>query len=158
MNLKLIFSLLLIFTCISAVNAHGVHVEGDKILVIADNDTGVLAKKTVDSLGLQDKAVVYKFYNLSDVNHQLEHCLDNETMKIVLVAYQNETKDFVKNNNLTERVLICSADTNDIQNALTLLNTNTTSSNFLINFLEGAFIGLLLGIGIGVFLMKLKSN
>lgn len=158
MKLKMIFGLLLIFICVSAVNAHGVHVENDKILVIADNDTGVLAKKTVDSLGLQDKAVVYKFYNSSDVKHELEHCLTNETMKIVVVAYQNETKSYVEDNNLTERVIISSADTNDIRNALLLLNTDKNTSNFLLTFLEGSFVGLLVGIVIGVFLMRLKLN
>ena len=158
MKLKIILGFLFIFMFISTVNAHGVHIENDKILVIADNDTGVLAKKTVDSLGLQNKVVVYKFYNVDDVKHELEHCLTNKSMKILVTTYQNETKSYVEDNNLTDRVLICSADSNDISNALRFLSSEKDNSNFLVTFLEGSFIGLILGIGIGVFLMKLKLN
>jgi hypothetical protein len=171
MKIKVICLLLVLLGTISTVNAHGIDVTYPTI-VIADDSTGMQAKKVVDEMGVEVK--VYKFKSASDVEHHLEHSLTNPDKKILAVSYQDTVNDFLaKNPQASNRIFVSSADEMDIKNGLILLtSTNNTGSNssndtglnstgssgFLITLLAGLFIGLMAGLGLGAFWMKRKLS
>jgi hypothetical protein len=139
---------------ISTVSAHGIDVTNQSTIIIADNSTGLLAKKVVDDMGVNVK--VYKFKSASDVEHQLEHSLTNPDKRILAVAYQNTVNDFLtKNPDVSNRIYVSSADEMDIKNGLILL-TSSNSTGFLTPLMAGLLIGLMLGLGLGAFWMKRK--
>ncbi len=168
MKIKVICLLLVLLGTISTVSAHGIDVTYPNI-VIADDSTGMQAKKVVDEMGVEVK--VYKFKSASDVEHHLEHSLTNPDKRILAVAYQDTVNEFLaKNPQASKRIFVSSADEMDIKNGLILLTSNnnsgnssndtglnsTSSSGFLIPLLAGLFIGLMAGLGLGAFWMKRK--
>lgn len=156
MKIKVICLLIVILGLISAVSAHGVDVTNQSNIVIADNSTGLLAKKVVDEMGVDVK--VYKFKSASDVEHQLEHSLINPNKRILAVAYQDTVNEFlVKNPDVSNRIYVSSADDMDIKNGLILLTSNN-NTGFLSPLLIGLFIGLMAGLGLGAFWMKRKLS
>lgn len=156
MKIKVIYLLFVLLGTISTVNAHGMDVTNQSTIVIADNSTGLLAKKVVDEMGVEVK--VYKFKSVSEVEHQLEHSLTNPDKRILAVAYQDTVNDFLaKNPDVSNRIYVSSADEMDIKNGLTLLTSNN-NTGFLTPFLAGLFIGLMAGLGLGAFWMKRKLS
>lgn len=170
MKIKVICLLLVLLGTISTVSAHGIDVTYPTI-VIADDSTGMQAKKVVDEMGVEVK--VYKFKSASDVEHHLEHSVTNPDKRILAVAYQNTVNEFLaKNPQASNRIFVSSADEMDIKNGLILLTSNnnsgnssndtglnsTSSSGFLIPLLAGLFIGLMAGLGLGAFWMKRKLS
>lgn len=168
MKIKVICLLLVLLGTISTVSAHGIDVTYPTI-VIADDSTGMQAKKVVDEMGVEVK--VYKFKSASDVEHHLEHSLTNPDKRILAVAYQDTVNEFLaKNPQASKRIFVSSADEMDIKNGLILLTSNnnsgnssndtglnsTSSSGFLIPLLAGLFIGIMAGLGLGAFWMKRK--
>ena len=155
MKIKAICLLILIMGTIASVNAHGVDVTPQSTIVIADNSSGVLAKKVVDEMGVN--ATVYKFTSDDEVAHQLEHALSNPDKRILAVAYQGTVSEFIANNsNLSNRVFVCSADEMDIKNGLNLLTSNNTSGGFATPFAAGLLVGIMGGLAGGAFWMKKK--
>ncbi|MCK9152050.1 hypothetical protein [Methanobacterium alcaliphilum] len=163
MNIKLVCILIIVLGMISTVNAHGLHVtpENATMIVIADNSTGVPAKKLANDIGLN--VSVYNFKSGDDVLHELEHAINNTNKTILVVAYQDTVTDFLsKHPEVSGRIFVSSSDEMDIKNGLILLNStaskNTnTSSGFLTPFITGIVIGLIGGLAGGVFWMKKKS-
>jgi len=168
MKLKAVFLLLILFGITGHVSAHGIHIthESDEMIVIADNPSEATAKKIVDHLGLN--ITVYNFKSSHDVAHELEHALQNPDKRILAVAYQDTVNDFLsKNPGVSNRILVSSANANDIKNALILLNStnsedrkedlqNEKTGGFLTPFLTGILIGTIAGLAAGVFWMKRK--
>ncbi|MDP2836103.1 MAG: hypothetical protein Q8N97_03890 [Methanobacteriaceae archaeon] len=170
MKIKVICLLFVLLGTISTVSAHGIDVTYPTI-VIADDSTGMQAKKVVDEMGVEVK--VYKFKSTSDVEHHLEHSLTNPDKRILAVAYQDTVNEFLaKNPQASNRIFVSSADEMDIKNGLILLTSNnnsgnssndtglnsTSSSGFLIPLLAGLFIGIMAGLGLGAFWMKRKLS
>ncbi|MDP3036063.1 MAG: hypothetical protein Q8M97_13285 [Methanobacteriaceae archaeon] len=170
MKIKVICLLFVLLGTISTVSAHGIDVTYPTI-VIADDSTGMQAKKVVDEMGVEVK--VYKFKSTSDVEHHLEHSLTNPDKRILAVAYQDTVNEFLaKNPQASKRIFLSSADEMDIKNGLILLTSNnnsgnssndtglnsTSSSGFLIPLLAGLFIGIMAGLGLGAFWMKRKLS
>jgi len=170
MKLKAVFLLIILFGITGSVSAHGIHVthESDEMIVIADNPSEATAKKIVDQLGLN--ITVYNFKSSHDVTHELEHALQNTDKKILAIAYQDTVNDFLsKNPNVSSRILVSSANVNDIKNALILLNAtnsedrtedsqNEKTGGFLTPFLTGILIGAITGLAAGAFWMKRKVS
>jgi hypothetical protein len=157
MKMKAMFILLILIGMIAPVSAHGVDVTPQSTIVIADNSSGVLAKKVVDEMGVN--VTVYKFKSDDEVSHQLEHALSNPNKKILAVAYQDTVNEFIANNsNVSDRVFVCSADEMDIRNGLTLLNSSNTNGGFLTPFLAGLLVGVMGGLAGGAFWMKRKIS
>jgi hypothetical protein len=157
MKIKAMCILIILIGMIAPVSAHGVDVTPQSTIVIADNSSGVLAKKLVDEMGVN--VTVYKFTSDEEVSHQLEHALSNTNKRILAVAYQDTVSDFIaKNSNVSDRVFVSSADEMDIKNGLTLLTSNDTTGGFLTPFLAGLLVGLIGGIAGGAFWMKRKIS
>lgn len=77
-----------------SVSAHGVHVTtNESNIVIADNSTGKLARSVVDEMGVD--VTVYKFASADDVQHELEHALEDPNKKILAVAYTDTVQNFI---------------------------------------------------------------
>ncbi len=156
MKIKVICLLFILLGTISAVSAHGIDVTNQSTIVIADNSTGVLAKKVVDEMGVEVK--VYKFKSSDEVTHQLEHALTNSNKRILAVAYQDTVNDFLaKNPSVSNRIFVSSGDDMDIKNGLTLLSSNN-NTGFLTPLLAGLLIGIMAGLGLGAFWMKKKLS
>jgi hypothetical protein len=156
MKIKVICLLFVLLGTISVVSAHGVDVTNQSTIVIADNSTGLLAKKVVDEMGVEVK--VYKFKSAEEVSHQLEHSLTNTNKRILAVAYQDTVNDFLaKNPSVSNRIFVSSGDEMDIKNGLTLL-TSDNNTGFLTPLLAGLLIGIMAGLGLGAFWMKKKLS
>jgi hypothetical protein len=156
-KIKAICMLILIIGTVASVSAHGVDITPQSTIVIADNSSGVLAKKVVDEMGVN--ATVYKFTSDDEVAHQLEHALSNPNKRILAVAYQSTVSEFIANNsNVSDRVLVCSADEMDIKNGLTLLTSNNTSGGFAMPFASGLLVGIMGGLAGGAFWVKRKNS
>lgn len=152
-----ILFIILIATMMVPVSAHGVEITPQSMIIIADNSSGVLAKKVVDEMGLN--ITVYNFKSESDVSHELEHALGNPNKKILAVAYQNTVNTFLSQHpELSNRVIVCTADETAIKSALNQLNSQKSSTNgdFLTPLLSGLLIGLVFGLGVGAVWMKRK--
>lgn len=170
MKFKALGLCILILAIVSPIFAHGVHIatESDAdIVIIADESTGALAKKVADEMGINAK--VYKFTSPAQVNHELGHFVFDYNHKVLAVAYQETVEEFIANNpDTSSQVMVSAASEEDIKNALMELNGNSTSSEeesttspengFLIPFFSGLLVGLIAGIGLGVFLVKRKNN
>ncbi|GAB4316757.1 MAG: hypothetical protein Kow0019_17630 [Methanobacteriaceae archaeon] len=166
MNIKLLCILIIFLGFIAPVSAHGVDVTPESTIIIADESTGVMAKKVVDDLGVE--VGVYKFKSDSDVTHQLEHVISNPDKKIIAIAYTDTVKKFLEENpDVASRVIISAPDENSIKESLNELNVTSPSENsgnesnsgdFLTPFMAGLFIGALVGLAIGAFWMKKKLS
>jgi hypothetical protein len=154
--------IIVILGVISAVNGHGVPLQ-DNVFVIADETTGITAKKLIDDLNLDIK--VYEFSSEGDVYHELEHTINNEDKKILLVSFQDTGNEFLKEHpELANQVIVCN-DTSEksIKESLIQLNSTSDGKNDVVNFnidytsliLVIIVIGLISTIGI-LFLKKKK--
>lgn len=156
MRIRILCCLIVFLGLIIPVSAHGIDITPQSTIVIADNSTGILAKKIVNEMGLN--VSVYNFKSSDDVSHQLEHAISNPNKKILVLAYQDTANDFLeKNPSLSNRIIVSSADANDIKNGLKIL-TADNSTGFLIPFLTGILVGLISGITAGAYWMKRKST
>ena len=104
MNKKYLIIILLIPLIISAVYGHGVDVTADT-MVIADETNGQLAKDIADSNGMNIS--VYKFTSQADVEHILEHSVNNTNKRILMIAYQDSGNEFLKKHSeVSDRVIV----------------------------------------------------
>ncbi|WP_304123974.1 hypothetical protein [Methanosphaera cuniculi] len=147
----------------SAIYAHGVDVTSDK-MVIADESNGVEVKDIADANNMNIS--VYKFTSEDEVEHQLEHMINNTNKTILVTAYQSTAETFLKSHPEVENRLFIINDVNNqtIEDGLNKLNTvNVTTSQtennstFSIPLIAGIIIGLIIGIGCGVVIMKKKN-
>lgn len=156
---KLIMLLIVFFSCIFGVNAHGADITED-VMVISDDSTSSLVKSLVDDVGYN--IAVYKFTNDNDVIHQLDHALTNPNKKILVVSYQNVANNFLKEHEeLNGRVIVVENNENDIKNGLTKLNSINTGSNSVyvdthVDYTTIILIIIIVGLlaGLGIFLVK----
>lgn len=153
--------LLVVAVSMVPVSAHGIHVTtGDSNFIIADENTGELARSVADEMGVN--VTVYKFTSAEDVEHELEHALENPDMKILAVAYTDTVQNFIEQHpEVADRIVIADADENSIQQGLNDLNigettTSTNGTGFITPLLSGLLIGLVFGLGIGAVWMKRK--
>ena len=107
---KIIFFLIIFIFSINALYAHGVDVTADT-MVIADDSNGVLVKEIADNNNINIS--VYKFTSDDEVNHQLEHMLNNSNKRILVTAYQDVANDFLKNHSEVSNRLIVLDDVNN---------------------------------------------
>ena len=154
---SIVLLIILLVTMMASVSAHGVDITPESMIIIADNSSGVLAKKVVDEMGLN--VTVYNFKSEGDVSHELEHALGNPNKKILAVAYQNTINNFLSQHpELSNRVIVSTAYETAIKKGLNQLNTQKSSTNgdFLTHLLSGLLMGLVFGLGIGAVWMKRK--
>lgn len=153
--------LVLILLCMSVVSAHGVDVTADK-MIIASEDDGQSIKDLADANNINIS--VYKFTSNDEVNHQLEHMLNNSNKYIIVVDYQDVAHEFLNSHPEVKDRLIIMDDVNndslvkqmkDIQGVNTVQNTN--NNDFLMPLIIGIIIGLIIGIGCGIVIMKKKE-
>ena len=150
MNKKYLIIILLIPLIISAVYGHGVDVTADT-MVIADETNGQLAKDIADSQ--------------ADVEHILEHSVNNTNKRILMIAYQDSGNEFLKKHSeVSDRVIVVDNVNNDtIEDGLNkIMNAPTqneeSQSSFAVPLFIGLIIGILIGAPIGVLLMKRKNK
>lgn len=160
-NLKILIIPLILFLTMAAISAHGVDVTADT-MVIANETNGQLVKDIADANG--KNISVYKFTSQDEVAHILEHSINNTNKKILLVAYQDTGNDFLKNHkDLSNRIIVVDNVTNDtiLQGLNNIMNTpaaNTQSENsFGLPLAIGIAIGLIIGVGCGILILKKKK-
>ena len=153
--------LVLILLGMSVVSAHGVDVTADK-MIIASEDDGQSIKDLADANNINIS--VYKFTSNDEVNHQLEHMLNNSNKYIIVVDYQDVAHEFLNSHpEVKDRLIIMDDVNNDslvkqmkyIQGVNTVQNTN--NNDFLMPLIIGIVIGLIIGIGCGIVIMKKKE-
>lgn len=159
---KLVLLLIVLFVGMSVVNAHGVDVT-DNHMVIADDFNGANAKALADSNNIN--ITVYKFTSYDEVEHVLLHALNNTDKRIVVIAYQDEVRSFLDEHpDLASRVFISSDNDDDLRNAMMLasgsINSGSVSSgnDFLLSLGTGLIVGILVGLAGGLFLAKRKLS
>lgn len=156
---RILLIFVILFACIGGIYAHGVDVTSDT-MVIADETNGVLVKQIADSNNMNIS--VYKFTSDDEVNHQLEHMLNNSNKRILVTAYQDVANDFLKNHSEVSNRLIVVDDVNNdtIQDGLNKINSvkveNGGGSDFITPLISGLVIGLIIGVGIGVYVKRKK--
>ena len=160
-NLKMLIIPLILFLTMASISAHGVDVTADT-MVIANETNGQLVKDIADANG--KNISVYKFTSQDEVAHILEHSINNTNKKILLVAYQDTGNDFLKNHkDLSNRIIVVDNVTNDtiLQGLNNITNTpaaNTQSENsFGLPLAIGIAIGLIIGVGCGILILKKKE-
>ena len=159
---KFILCIIVILGVISPINGHGADIT-ENVIVIANETTGIIAKKYIDENNLDIK--VYEFATESDVYHQLEHALTNPNKRILLVSFQDTGNKFLnEHKELSNQVIVCiSGDEDNIKNAIIQLNstlngtdeTNNLNIDYTSLILLVVIIGLISTIGI-IFLKKKK--
>ena len=146
---------------ITAVSAHGVDVTADT-MVIANDTNGQLVKDLADANG--KNISVYKFTSQDEVEHILEHSINNTNKRILIVAYQDSANQFLKNHpDMSNRIIVVDdvnnntilKGINDIMNAQT--QPAQTENSFGLPLAIGIVIGLIIGLGCGVLIMKKRS-
>ena len=158
--LKILILLFVLLLGIGAVSAHGVDITNDT-MVIADGSNGQLIKSIADANGINIS--VYKFNSADEVAHILEHSVNNTNKRILVLAYQNIAKDFLKNHSeVSNRIIVVDDVNNDtilkgLHEIFNVETGNTGESNFGVPLIIGAVIGILAGIGCGVLIMKKKN-
>ncbi|KZX17319.1 hypothetical protein [Methanobrevibacter filiformis] len=160
MKFKIVMSFLIFLiglTAMSAVSAHGVDVTEDNMIIV--NETNAIeTKKLVDSMDLDIK--VYKFTANGDVEHILEHALENPNKKILAVAFQDTVTKYVeKHPTLSNRVTIIENSKADIKEGIINLNDSAKDSNgesMSIDYTTLVLVIVIIGMvaGIGVFVLK----
>ncbi len=160
-NLKMLIIPLILFLTMASISAHGVDVTADT-MVVANETNGQLVKDIADANG--KNISVYKFTSQDEVAHILEHNINNTNKKILLVAYQDTGNDFLKNHkDLSNRIIVVDNVTNDtiLQGLNNIMNTpaaNTQSENsFGLPLAIGIAIGLIIGVGCGILILKKKE-
>lgn len=155
LTLILILSLL----CISAVNAHGVDVTADKMVIASESD-GQAVKDLADKNNINIS--VYKFTSNDEVAHQLEHMLNNSNKYIIVVDYQDVAHEFLNKHPEVKDRLIIIDDVNDNSllnemNKIQDKSIENNTSDFILPLIIGIFIGLIIGVGTGIVIMKKKQ-
>ena len=158
-DFKLLLLLIIIFGGILTVNGHGADVTDD-VMVIADESTGIPTKEVIVDLNLDIK--VYKFTSEQDVTHQLEHALTNPNKRILIVAFQDTTNEFLsKHPELHNKVIICNnTDKKSIEDGViqfnSILNEKNDVKSFNINYINLILAIVLIGLvsSIGIFFLK----
>lgn len=158
---KILILTILILLGITAVSAHGVDVTADT-MVIANDTNGQLVKDLADANG--KNISVYKFTSQDEVEHILEHSINNTNKRILIVAYQDSANQFLKNHpDMSNRIIVVDdvnnntilKGINDIMNAQT--QPAQTENSFGLPLAIGIVIGLIIGLGCGVLIMKKRS-
>ena len=159
--LKILMTMLFLILVAAAVSAHGVDVTADT-MVVANDTNGVMVKDIADSNGFNIS--VYKFTSKDEVEHILEHSVNNTNKRMLFVAYQDTADEFLKNHqDLSDRILVVKDVNNDtikqgIQDIMNAPTGNTHhESCFGQPLIIGIVIGALIGIGCGIFIMKKKN-
>lgn len=150
----IIVLLVLMFTIgLSTISAHGVDVTNDK-MVIADDTNGQQVKDIADSNNINIS--VYKFTSEGEVEHQLEHMLNNSNKQIIVVAYQDTAKNFLKQHQeVKDRLIIMdTVDNNTLNdNMQKVMNSEgTANSSSSQNWLLYSFIILAIILVVGAIL------
>lgn len=160
-NLKILIIPLILFLTMAAISAHGVDVTADT-MVVANETNGQLVKDIADANG--KNISVYKFTSQDEVAHILEHSVNNTNKRILLVAYQDTANDFLKNHNdLSSRIIVVNDVTNDtiLQGLNDIMNAPTGTSgegnSFGLPLAIGIVIGLIVGVGCGILILKKKN-
>ena len=160
-NLKILIIPLILFITMSAISAHGVDVTADT-MVVANETNGQLVKDIADANG--KNISVYKFTSEDEVAHILEHSVNNTNKRILLVAYQDTGNNFLKNHSeLSSRIIVVNDVTNDtiLQGLNNIMNTPTGNSEKENSFAQplaiGIVIGLIIGVGCGILILKKKN-
>lgn len=125
----IIVLLVLMFTIgLSTISAHGVDVTNDK-MVIADDANGQQVKDIADSNNINIS--VYKFTSEGEVEHQLEHMLNNSNKQIIVVAYQDTAKNFLKQHQeVKDRLIIMdTVDNNTLKDNMQKVMNSEGSAN-----------------------------
>lgn len=151
--------LILSMLCISGVNAHGMDVTADKMVIASDSD-GQAVKDLADKNNINIS--VYKFTSDDEVNHQLEHMLNNSNKYIIVVDYQDVAHEFLNSHPEVQDRLIIMDDINDesLLNEMKKIQGVTASegnSDFILPFAIGGILGLIIGLGCGIVIMKKKK-
>ena len=159
--LKILMAMFFLILAASAVSAHGVDVTADT-MVVANDTNGVMVKDIADSNGFNIS--VYKFTSKDEVEHILEHSVNNTNKRMLFVAYQDTADEFLKNHqDLSDRILVVKDVNNDTikQGIQDIMNAPTGNahqeSSFGQPLIIGIVIGALIGIGCGIFIMKKKN-
>ena len=160
-KLKILIIPLILFLTMATISAHGVDVTADT-MVIANETNGQLVKDIADANG--KNISVYKFTSQDEVAHILEHSVNNTNKRILLVAYQDTGNDFLKNHNeLSSRIIVVDNVTNDtiLQGLNSIMNAPTGTSqegnSFGLPLAIGIVIGLIVGVGCGILILKKKK-
>ncbi|WP_323735913.1 hypothetical protein PXD04_08465 [Methanosphaera sp. ISO3-F5] len=155
------FALILIFSllCISTINAHGVDVTADKMIIASESD-GQQVKDLADQNNINIS--VYKFTSNDEVNHQLEHMLNNSEKYIIVVDYQDVAHTFLNAHpEVKDRLIIIDEVTNDsLLNEMKKVQDVTPTENgsdFILPLVIGIVIGIIIGVGCGIVIMKKKE-
>lgn len=158
---KILILTILILLGITAVSAHGVDVTADT-MVIANDTNGQLVKDLADANG--KNISVYKFTSQDEVEHILEHSINNTNKRILIVAYQDSANQFLKNHpDMSNRIIVVDDVNNDtiLKGINDIMNAQTqpaqTENRFGLPLAIGIVIGLIIGLGCGVLIMKKKK-
>ena len=157
--IMLLLIFLIFLTGMSAVSAHGVDVTDDTMIIV-DEANAIETKKLADSMNIDIK--VYKFTVDGDVEHTLEHALENPNKKIMAVGFQDIVNEFVKKHpEVSDRVFAVGDSESEIKEGIIKLNETVTDSNESSRSIDYTTIVLIIVIigliaGIGVFLLKKK--
>jgi hypothetical protein len=158
--LKILILLLVFLLGIIAVSAHGVDVTADT-MVIANETNGQLVKDIADANG--KNISVYKFTSADEVEHILEHSINNTNKRILVVAYQDIANDFLKEHpDLSNRIIVVDNVNNDtilkgLNDIMNVATENNSQSGFGMPLIIGIVIGVIIGIASGVLIMKKKN-
>ena len=159
--LKILMAMFFLILAASAVSAHGVDVTADT-MVVANDTNGVMVKDIADSNGFNIS--VYKFTSKDEVEHILEHSINNTNKRMLFVAYQDTADEFLKNHkDLSDRIIVVKDVNNDTvkQGIKDIMNAPTGNahqeSNIGLPLAIGIAVGALIGIGCGIFIMKRKN-
>lgn len=151
---------LLVLAGLSVFNAHGVDVTADK-MVIANDSNGQLVKDIADENGLNIS--VYKFTSEDEVEHQLEHMLNNSNKNILVVSYQDVAKEFLNAHaDVSDRLIIIDDVNNDtLKEEMTKIvnkeNTNEGNSNLTGTMIVGVVVGIIVGISLAILIVRRKK-
>ena len=160
MKFKFLMSLLIfliLLTGTSAVSAHGVDVTDD-VMIVVNETNAIETKKLVDNMNLSIK--VYKFTSDGDVEHVLQHALENPNKRILAVAFPDTVNSFIKKHpELSGKVIVAGDSEPEIKKALIKLNESVTDSSeesMTIDYTTLVLIIVIIGLisGIGMFLLK----
>lgn len=169
MKMKIISLILILAALIAPIYAHGVHINTSpdaEVVIIADKSTAALAQKVAAESSINVE--VFEFTSPSQVSHELDHFINDYNLKVVAVAYQDTVQEFISQNpESNQQIRISSPDEEDIknniqelagENSTTNTNENVEEDNFMIPFVAGILIGLIAGMGAGVFLMNRANS
>lgn len=156
---KFLIIMIILLASVQGLYAHGVDVTADT-MVIANDDNGVLVKEVADMNNINIS--VYKFTSDDEVNHQLEHMLNNSNKRILVTSYQDTANEFLKNHpEVSDRLIVIDDVNNDsLKDGLVKISNVDVNSNsgsdFITPLISGLIIGVIIGIGIGVLIKSKK--